>query len=114
MGKDALPAGQQLTLLCAELVNEAFLRQSAFSPVDRTASPARQSAMLALIIRFIDLAEAALARGAAVEAIGAVPSLRRLQRMGEDIGENDAGKFGDLRASLEADLTNLAGATHAA
>ncbi len=31
IGKDALPARQQLTLLCAELVNEAFLRQSAFS-----------------------------------------------------------------------------------
>jgi vacuolar-type H+-ATPase catalytic subunit A/Vma1 len=29
IGKDALPARQRLTLLCAELVNEAFLRQSA-------------------------------------------------------------------------------------
>ena len=39
IGKDALPARQQLTLLCAELVNEAFLRQSAFSPIDRVCSP---------------------------------------------------------------------------
>ena len=35
VGKDALPPRQQLTLLCADLVNEALLRQSAFSPVDR-------------------------------------------------------------------------------
>ena len=46
VGKDALPPAQQLTLLCAELVNDAFLRQSAFSEVDRYCSPARQTAML--------------------------------------------------------------------
>ena len=61
VGKDALPPAQQLTLLCAELVNEAFLRQSAFSEVDRYCSPQRQTAMLKLILRFIALAEAALA-----------------------------------------------------
>ena len=31
VGKDALPPRQQQVLLCAELINEAFLRQSAFS-----------------------------------------------------------------------------------
>ncbi len=40
IGKDALPVRQQLTLLCADLVNEAFLRQSAFSEIDRVCSPA--------------------------------------------------------------------------
>lgn len=39
IGKNALPAGQRLILLCADLVNEAFLRQSAFSINDRFASP---------------------------------------------------------------------------
>ena len=40
IGKDALPARQQLTLFCAELVNDAFLRQSAFSrPTTASASP---------------------------------------------------------------------------
>ena len=48
VGKDALPPRQQLILLCAELINEAFLRQSAFSPVDRYCSPARQTAMMHL------------------------------------------------------------------
>ena len=47
VGKDAMPPSQQLTLLCAELVNDAFLRQSAFSQTDRTCSPERQTAMLA-------------------------------------------------------------------
>ena len=63
VGKDALPPAQQLTLLCADLVNEAFLRQSAFSPIDRYCSPERQTAMLKLILRFIELAGTALDRG---------------------------------------------------
>ena len=63
IGKDALPLRQQLTLLCAEIVNEAFLRQNAFSEIDRVCSPARQSAMMRVLGRFIDLAENARGRG---------------------------------------------------
>ena len=40
VGRDALPAQQQVRLLCADLVNEGFLRQSSFSKVDRFCSPA--------------------------------------------------------------------------
>ncbi len=57
IGKDALPARQRLTLMCAELVNDAFLRQSAFSAVDHYCGPERQAAMLRLLVHFIELAE---------------------------------------------------------
>jgi len=115
VGKDALPPAQQLTLLCAELFNEAFLRQSAFSEVDRYCSPARQIAMLKLIVRFIALAEAALERGVALQAIAELPALRRLQRMGEEIGEDQLQKFGELNASVEAAMAELGKApSHAA
>ena len=115
VGKDALPPAQQLTLLCAELVNEAFLRQSAFSEVDRYCSPQRQTAMLKLILRFIALSEAALARGVAPPAMAELPVLRRLQRMGEEIGEDQLEKFSELGASVEAAMAGLGkAATHAA
>ena len=55
VGKDALPPRQQHVLLCAELINEAFLRQSAFSETDRFCPPGKQIAMMQLIARFIDL-----------------------------------------------------------
>ena len=35
IGRDAMPARQRLTLLCAQLVNQCFLRQSAYSEIDR-------------------------------------------------------------------------------
>jgi len=115
VGKDALPPAQQLTLLCAELVNESFLRQSAFSEVDRYCSPQRQSAMLKLILRFIALAEAALERGVAPQAIADLAVMRRLQRMAEEIGEGQLDKFGELGASVDAAMAGLGkAATHAA
>ncbi|HZD90582.1 MAG TPA: V-type ATP synthase subunit A [Pseudolabrys sp.] len=115
VGKDALPPAQQLTLLCAELINEAFLRQSAFSQVDRYCSPQRQMAMLGLILHFITLAETALANGIAPQKIAELPVLRRLQRMGEEIGENALDKFPALRAALDGALADLArGTPHAA
>jgi V/A-type H+-transporting ATPase subunit A len=107
VGKDALPPAQQLTLLCAELVNEAFLRQSAYSEVDRYCSPRRQTAMLKLILRFVTLAEAALDDGIPPQRIAELNVLRRLQRMGEEIGERELEKFSDLTESVEAAMAAL-------
>jgi len=108
VGKDALPAEQQLTLLTAELVNEALLRQSAFSATDRYCSAERQSEMLRLVMRFITLAREALARGATPEAMAALPVHRRVQRMGEEIGEDQLARYAELRAQLEREFAGLA------
>jgi V/A-type H+-transporting ATPase subunit A len=107
IGKDALPARQQLTLLCAELVNEAFLRQSAFSPIDRVCGPQRQAAMMRLLGRFVDLAEAALAGGIEPERIAGIGCLRALQRMGEEIGDDELPRLAELEARLERDFAQL-------
>ncbi|HEY5720553.1 MAG TPA: V-type ATP synthase subunit A, partial [Gammaproteobacteria bacterium] len=107
VGRDALPARQQLLLLCAELVGDAFLRQSAYSPIDRYASPARLGAMMRLLGNFIDRAEQALEAGATVTAIGALPILRRLQRMGEEIGDDALERFDTLHDELDAQFFSL-------
>jgi Archaeal/vacuolar-type H+-ATPase subunit A len=108
IGKDALPSRQRLTLLCAELVNEAFLRQSAFSEIDRVCSPGRQGAMMRLLGRFIDLADAALAAGADPESIGAIGCMRKLQRMGEEIADDKLQELADLQAKMEREFAQLA------
>ncbi len=108
IGKDALPARQQLTLQCAELVNEAFLRQSAFSEIDRVCSPARQAAMMKLLGRFIDLVDAAGAAGATPEQVAALPGLRALQRMGEDVADDQLTKLAELQARLEREFAQIA------
>ncbi len=107
IGKDALPARQQLTLLCAELINEAFLRQSAFSENDRVCNPARQGAMMKLLGRFIDRSEAALAAGATPEAIASIGCMRALQRMGEDIGDEQLPLLAELDVRMEREFAQI-------
>jgi len=107
VGKDALPPRQQHVLLCAELVNEAFLRQSAFSVLDRFCTPARQVAMMKLINHFIDQSETAVAQQVSVDAINTLPVMRRLRRMGEEIGDDELEKFDELRQELEVECTRL-------
>jgi V/A-type H+-transporting ATPase subunit A len=115
VGKDALPPRQQHILLCAELVNDSFLRQSAFSDIDRYCSPRRQARMMQLLTRFIELSEQAIEQKVAVELIGKLPILRRLRRMNEDIGEQDLEKFETLRSDMENAFSALGkqGATNA-
>ncbi len=101
VGKDALPPPQQLTLLCADLINESLLRQSAFSPVDRYCSPQRQTALMRAILTFIDRAERALADGVSLESIQELPVLRQLQRAAEEIPEDKIDRFRMLLRKLD-------------
>ncbi len=112
IGKDALPVRQQLTLLCAELINDAFLRQSAFSEVDRVCSPARQAAMMRLVLGFVDHAEAAVAAGVHPERLAAMATLRAVQRMGEEIGDGALEHFAALEARIDGEFAALVGATY--
>ena len=104
IGRDALPARQQLALFCAGLVNDAFLRQSAYSDNDRVCAPARQAAMMRLLAHFFDLAERALAQGATPAAIAQMRCVRPLQRLGEDIGDAELGRIATLYEAVEREF----------
>jgi len=101
VGRDALPAEQQLKLLCADLVNDGFLRQSSFSKVDRYCSPARQAAMISILLAFMDRAAAAVQAGAAPARLAEMPIVRQLQRLGEEYGEGDLRKLALLTRQLD-------------
>ncbi len=107
IGKDALPPRQQHVLLCAELINEAFLRQSAFSEVDRYCSAERQIAMMQMINRFIKHSEHAVEMNISAETVAALPVMRKLMRMGEEIGEEDLEKYNALRIELDDAFAQL-------
>jgi V/A-type H+/Na+-transporting ATPase subunit A len=100
IGRDAMPARQRLTLLCAQLVNQCFLRQSAYSEIDRYASPARQAVMMRLIGSFIEGAERLLEAGVAA----------RGHRRGAHLPRPDAHGRGDPGGRLGALLNPRQGA----
>ena len=107
VGRDALPAQQQVRLLCADLVNEGFLRQSSFSKVDRFCSPPRQVAMLSVLLHFADRADAAVAAGVSPVQLAALPMLRQLQRLGEEFGEDDLLRLKQLPRQIDYEFDQL-------
>jgi V/A-type H+-transporting ATPase subunit A len=107
VGKDALPAAQQLTLLCADLVEEGVLRQSSFSDEDRYCSPQRQTAILGVVMRFIDLAQTSLEHGVALESIAALPIRQVLQRVGETYGEDRIPAIRELWKQMDSEFAAL-------
>ena len=107
VGRDALPAPQQVRLLCADLVNEGFLRQSSFSKVDRFCSPARQVAMLSVLLHFADRADAAVAAGVPPARLAAIPMLRQLQRLGEEFSEGDLLRLRQLPRQIDYEFDQL-------
>jgi V/A-type H+-transporting ATPase subunit A len=107
IGRDAMPERQRLVLLCAQLVNQAFLLQSAFSPIDRYATPARQAVMMRLIGSFIEAAYSLSEAGVPPEEIAGADVFRRLMRMGEEIAEGEWERFSDLERELSATVRDL-------
>jgi V/A-type H+-transporting ATPase subunit A len=107
VGRDALPPQQQLKLLCADLVNDGFLRQSSFSKADRYCSPSRQAAMISILLAFMDRAEAAVQSGIAPARLAEMPIVRQLQRLGEEFGEDDLRKLGQLPRQLDYEFDSL-------
>src|SRR6266850_5836402 len=74
VGSDALPEDQQLTLEIARLIREVFLQQNAYHPVDTYCSMPKQYKMLKFIMRYADLAQSALARGALLNTLATLKS----------------------------------------
>ena len=109
VGKDALPPEQQIVLLCAELMNEGFLYQSSFSAVDRYCSPTRQSAMLRLLMHFVESAQATVKKDIAPDAIESLPVLRRLRRLGEEMGEDQTELAAELWTAIDDEFQALQG-----
>ncbi len=110
VGRDALASPQRLTLVCAEVLVETFLRQSAYSPNDRFCSPEKQVAMLNLIDRFVDLAGEAVAAGMDPDELPALPPLRAVQRVGDDVDDAHLQRIEVLALELAEALRARGGA----
>lgn len=107
IGKDALAHGQQMRLFSGELITNAFLRQSAFSEIDRYCSPRKQIAMIRLLGLYIDRADRAIDQGVTPKQIIELPITRRLTRMGEDIPEDRIQELEQLEAELDNAFAEL-------
>ncbi|GHV85288.1 V-type ATP synthase alpha chain [Spirochaetia bacterium] len=72
IGPDALPDGERLVLLAAEIIKNGFLQQNSFDEVDRYCVPAKQIRLLELIMDFYRRAGNCIRLGAPLYKISAL------------------------------------------
>lgn len=107
VGRDALPAVERGLLVCADVLVEGFLRQSAFSKQDRFCPPTKQASMLGVIDQLLDSVEKAVDSGVDPDQIAALPILRQLKRMGDDIENTDIAAVDGLSQQLDRIISEL-------
>ncbi|HYA55147.1 MAG TPA: V-type ATP synthase subunit A [Thermoplasmata archaeon] len=108
VGVDALPEREKATLDVARMLREDFLQQSAYDEVDTYTSIRKQLLMLRMILKFGDLEQEAVAKGATVAGLQQMPVRTKLARM-KWIPEAEADKqFADLEAETELAIGALA------
>ncbi|HUZ20261.1 MAG TPA: V-type ATP synthase subunit A [Acidimicrobiales bacterium] len=107
VGLQALPPGERMTLLAGRLLREAVLQQSAESPNDATCAPAKEAALLELVLAVLDRCLALIAGGLPAAAIEAL-DLSAVTRIRDEVGPGDAAgvarRRDEVLASLEAPM----------
>jgi V/A-type H+-transporting ATPase subunit A len=81
VGVDALPEREKAVLDVARMLREDYLQQSAYDEVDTYTSIQKQSRMLRTILRFGDLEQEAIGKGATVAELQKLPVRTKLSRM---------------------------------
>jgi len=107
VGRDALPAAERGLLVCADVLVEGFLRQSAFSDQDRFCPPEKQAAMLGVIDHLLDSVEKSVDSGVDPDQLAALPVMRKLKRMGDDVENNDLAALDELAHQLDRNISEL-------
>jgi V/A-type H+-transporting ATPase subunit A len=107
LGTDSLAAAEQVVLESGRLLREDFLQQSAFDEIDAYSSPTKQHAMLGVLHAAHEAMASAVARGASVDALPAVPALRELAVMRSWPDETVAERAHSLIERIRAELEEL-------
>ncbi len=99
VGRDALSQEDQLKLFTAKSIREDFLQQNAFDDVDTYCSVNKQYEMLSIILQFHEAAMQALARGAYLNEIEAMPIRAKIVRM-RQIPEDQLEEMAAIREEM--------------
>jgi V/A-type H+-transporting ATPase subunit A len=104
VGESALPDDQRLILLLADILKEGFLRQVGFEGEEVFCPPAKQYAILKLMLDFYDHSYKLVKAGVPLDAIASLPYVSDLMR----IKEEPMDEVGRLRESLMKALEDIA------
>ena len=108
VGADSLAPPEQLTLATAKMVREDFLQQNAFVDIDSYSETERQYMLLATILDFDRLARAAIARGADLEKINAIPAKEKIARAKSVPADRYKAEYSQMAKEMAAQIEEIA------
>ena len=107
IGMDALSSNDRLKMETARSIREDFLHQLAFHEVDTYTSLKKQLYMMKLILGFNDEAADAVAKGADIEKISALPVREKIGRFKYVAEENTDSEYDKLTTEISSELHDL-------
>ncbi|MBQ9617840.1 MAG: V-type ATP synthase subunit A, partial [Oscillibacter sp.] len=108
VGKDSLSPADQLTLETARMVREDFLQQNAFTDIDGYSSYDRQAQLLAMVLEYDKLCRAAIAKGADVTKLFAIPVRETIGRAKSVPADQYKDAYAQMRADMAQQIDEIA------
>ena len=106
VGADSLAPNEQLTLATAKMIREDFLQQNGFVDIDSYSETERQFMLMELILNFDKMSRAAIAGGADLRKLNAIPAKEKIGRaktVPADQYKEEYTKIGvEMKAQIEA------------
>lgn len=109
VGNDALPDSQNFILEVCTLFKNAFLQQNAFDEIDRYCSPAKQIAMMDIILSYYDLGCEAIAKGVPMVKIRRLAVVQDIARMRFTVSNDKVEDIDRLSLRLQRSMAQLGG-----
>ena len=108
VGKDSLSAGDQLTLETAKMLREDFLQQNGFLEVDWYSNYDRQDKMLGMILEYDQRCRAAIAKGANITELFAIPFREKMGRAKTVPDSEYAAVYADMAREMAQEIDAVA------
>jgi V/A-type H+/Na+-transporting ATPase subunit A len=106
VGMDALSPQDRLLMEAAKMIREDFLHQNAYDPVDTYTSPPKQFKLLQIVLTFYHYAYQALAVGAELEDLIALPVREEISRA-KNVPESEMSRLEELMKKIKASIEAL-------
>ena len=108
VGKDSLSAADQLTLETAKMLREDFLQQNGFLEVDWYSNYDRQNKMLGMILEYDQRCRAAIAKGASITELFAIPFREKMGRAKTVPDSEYAAVYADMAREMAQEIDAVA------
>lgn len=109
LGTESLPDEEKLILEIARMIKIGILQQNSFDDIDTYCDPKKQYMLLKLMIEFYSHSKAALASGANIADIRALPVMSDLLKARMTIKDDEIPKLEALLTTMEKQFSGITG-----